>query len=166
MQPVAVVVSHRRRPSQSALGLAERHNALFYLEKLTCPPPDLSAYATKTGRSLVLASLGAGDLTSDCAQFVIQAAGTGKPAVRRTSDHDGHLPFIGVESTISCIRSGRSVLGCERINSWQKPGFPRLVCAGFTKNTINSMTWVLSRGRADRGTRCPDWPCSTAPSIL
>ena len=31
------VVSHRRHPRQSALGLAEGHNALFYLESQPAP---------------------------------------------------------------------------------------------------------------------------------
>jgi hypothetical protein len=35
--PVAGVVSHRRHPRQSALGLAERHNVLFYLESQPAP---------------------------------------------------------------------------------------------------------------------------------
>jgi hypothetical protein len=53
--PVAGVVSYRRHPRQSALRLAERHNALFYLESQPRPIPALTAYATKMGRSLVLA---------------------------------------------------------------------------------------------------------------
>jgi hypothetical protein len=43
---------------QSALRLAERHNALFYLESQPAPIPALTAYATKMGRSLVLAVTG------------------------------------------------------------------------------------------------------------
>jgi hypothetical protein len=42
---------------QSALRLAERHNVLFYLESQPAPIPALTAYATKMGRSLVLARI-------------------------------------------------------------------------------------------------------------
>jgi hypothetical protein len=54
--PVAGVVSYRRHPRQSGLRLAERHNALFYLESQPAHS-GLDPYATKIGRSLVPAHI-------------------------------------------------------------------------------------------------------------
>jgi hypothetical protein len=47
-------VSHRRHPRQSALGLAERHNACS-TSKADPPHTALTVYATKMSRWLVLA---------------------------------------------------------------------------------------------------------------
>ena len=44
---VAGVVSHRRHPRQSALGLAEKGITLVQTPEPTRPIPDLSAYAPK-----------------------------------------------------------------------------------------------------------------------
>ena len=50
------VGSHRRHPRESALGIGERHNALFYLES-QLPIPAFTGCATKMRIPLVLANL-------------------------------------------------------------------------------------------------------------